>query len=397
VYFQICGTLCNLFNAQIYLAGARELMQYEKKDLPALIWGIRCFDRKRKEFFDRSYLLDWNQLSPDEVREVLSATNLTINDHDQFPSSKSDETVIKSHFVHKQTGVSILKYRHYFVEIEDDSPEIFNEGNFCIHTENNYFEDEEENQITLYEIAQFKSKTKHPIIIGDPNSVLKLGATVPKNPDQWDLKKANTISQYLDIVSLIGGSEWIKITPSLSFKAKNSDSRELLESQSSDHYALMSVIAFFRQLYASGDKLFSNAVDVYLDHCNDIGKALWINERKQTFCDLVDSKPVSLPPLPNTEKTRKEIIEIFMYGAGLLHSNSIHEIKGEYLAEFIEAHGKHESAVILNYCLLELWNVVVLSYYVIKQDFEYWIEECEMASPTRFQISELFADYHKKE
>ena len=78
----------------------------------------------------------------------------------------------------------------------------------------------------------------------------------------------------------------------------------------------------------------------------------------------------------------------------MLHSSSAHG-DDKSLVEFIEKHGKHEAVMTLNGCLMDLLRVAATVYLVVRQDFNYWITECGVEGPTRFEIGELFAGFAK--
>lgn len=144
------------------------------------------------------------------------------------------------------------------------------------------------------------------------------------------------------------------------------------------------MLAYFRQLHA-GDKLLANAADIYIAHCGDGRKTWWVDERKKNFERLVDSEPIPF----QVGSTRREVIRMFMYGAGLLHATS-HYGDDRRLAELIEAHGRHNAVTIFNHCLYDLLAVAVQVFHVIRQDYENWVSEHGLKGPGRDDIGTLF-------
>jgi hypothetical protein len=225
-------------------------------------------------------------------------------------------------------------------------------------------------------------------IIGDPKSVLRLGPVSPREVSSWTVDNANAIGQFLDVVRRIHVSAWFHQPHSLTSVSTKDQVSELLEAIFPDDAATMSVLAYFRQLHG-GDKLLLRACDVYLAHVGDGRKYWWIDERKKAFTNLVDSRPL---PFSLVKMSRRDIVRMFMYGGGLLHSESN---RGDDVAlqSFLTEHGKHKAVTIFNSCLMDFFRVAAGISRVIEQDFTHWISECGLAAPTRITIPDLFRGF----
>ncbi len=365
--------------------------------LPVLLWPISCFDRRRKNplpVYNRFFWLDWSTLTPQQIAEILAIIEAQKERHIHSPSGL-EESVITMSIGAETTDTRMLNYRHLFTEVPENNIEAFwnaREGRNCgfqfVRISREYFEDETGTPISNYEMIQHVSGQEFPIIVGNAESVLRLGAIDPVNVDDWSVERANTIAQFLDVVQRIHRSAWYR-SPSVitSLSHKSGDGR-LLEADFPDDEKTMSILAYFRQLHA-GDRLVVNACDAYVHHAGDAHKQWWISERKQTFESLVDS-----PPMPfNTDgKSRREIVRMFMYGAGLLHSCSNH---GDDVAldDFIAKHGKHKMIMIFNSCLMDLYRIAASIFPVIRQDYQHWLNNAGFAPPSRVSISDLFAGF----
>ncbi len=370
----------------------------ESDPLPIVLWAVACFDRRRENPFpvyNRWYSLDWSKLTPEQGRDILGILRRREPAPLHSPSG-FDETVATLSFRSTSHDTAMLQYRSLFSEIPDNDAESFlqdAERRHCgiefVSIEPEYFEDETGTPITSYEMIQHVSGQHFPIIVGDPESILRLGPVSPADIEHWHSEKANTIAQFLDIVQRICASQWMRSPLSITTLSRTCDLSELLEAAFPTDEKTMSVLAYFRQLHA-GDRLLVKAVDAYVAHCGDDRKRWWVDERRQLFTHLVDS-----PPMPfNTDgATRREIVRMFMYGAGLLHSSSQHGDDAA-LNAFVAKHGQHKTVVIFNSCLKDFLRIALDIYYVVRQDFQHWLN-MGLAGPTRFQIPQLFAGYLK--
>lgn len=361
--------------------------------LPTVVMSILCFDRKRQPplpLDNRQIRLEWSRLTPDETSDFMAILN---HDKSKFHPRGFDETVITVSHGSRAEKPDFLKYRHAFVEMSDDEASILwqreDRGRgHILSAPHEYIEDENGLPTSMYEIMQFVTGREAPIILGDPQSILRLGASVPLNAAQWTVEKANTIAQFLDVVRRIYHSEWCHNPASLTSVSSKSGESALLEAIFPNDGQVTSVLAYFRQLHAA-DKLYSKACDVYIAHVADVRKRHWVDHEKQSFELMIDEAPRFFQ---KTTSTRRKIIGMFMYGAGLLHSDSKYG-EDRALRDLITNEGRHEAILLFNACLRDIYGMAVKVYHVIKQDFEHWIDGHGFTPPTRLEIPNLFEGF----
>jgi hypothetical protein len=364
--------------------------------LPLIVLSVPCFDRRRAKPFPvdtRSYWLDWSELSPEVVAEIAGI--LAGPEGKSHSPSGFDSSVVTMSYGGRSVDSRLHKYRKLFREVPDNDLEavLLCDGRMDrafrqISFGGDYFEDETGAPITRYEMIKHVSGDEQPIIVGDPKSVLVLGPAAPRNERNWTSEKANRLAQFLDVVHRIRSSAWLQSPPSISYVAHSSVPPEVLAASIAPDDQTMAILAYFRQLHA-GDALLTKSVDAYLEHCGDARKAWWVDERRKAFVAMIDARPT---PWITDGVTRREIVAMFMYGAGLLHSESKHG-HDVALGAFVARHGQQKAVFIFNSCLLDFFRVAVQVYYVIRQDFHHWVGEIGLTGPTRVSIKDLFASY----
>lgn len=361
--------------------------------LPTVIWVISLFDSRSPSplpLKNRSLVLDWKALNEEQVRECLEI----LRDRDtQLPNPSSFTSTVMSISRNTiQPDERMLRFRSFFNERELEASDSEPTRYVTVSLNREYMEDESGAEISMYQIMQHMTGQEYPIIAGDPDSVLRLPPALP-NPKSWSEESANTIAQFLEVVVLIHASEWIRCTPRLTHELQTSensnavttgDPAKLLESIVPDVRETQSVLAYFRQLHAK-DKLFIRTCDAFVAACRDSARNQWIEEQKHSFNTMIDSKE---NPFCSGYSPR-EVIAMFMYGAGLLHSEANRGADKD-LFDFIQKDGIYRVRSAFNNCLWDILSYATVSYHVIKRDFNHWITECKLAAPTRVSIPDLF-------
>lgn len=370
----------------------------DERELPVLLWPISCFDRRRENplpVYNRWYWLDWDHLTPEQTKDILSIVQAKMNRESPHKPVGFDETVITMSVGASNTDAHMLKYRQLFAEVPDNNVEAFfndplrHQRNFqTVSVATEYFEDETGTPVSNYEMMQHVSGQEFPIIVGNAESVLRLGPVSAVNTNDWSIDKANTIAQFLDVVERIHVSDWYRSPRFITSLTHKTEESQLLEAGFPDDEDTMSVLAYFRQLHAA-DKLVTKACEAYIAHAGDGRKQWWVNERKDSFESLIDSPPM---PYNTNGRTRRHIIQMFMYGAGLLHSSSNHGDDAA-LDAFISQHGKYESVMIFNSCLMDFFRVAATIHPVIHQDFHHWVNTDGLAAAARVTIQNLFQGF----
>lgn len=113
-----------------------------------------------------------------------------------------------------------------------------------------------------------------------------------------------------------------------------------------------------------------------------------------SFAEAIDQPPFFIGQA--TTNSRREIIRMFMYGAGLLHSESSHGDETR-LASLVQTHGKHNAIMLLNSSLMDIFRVAANLYHVIRQDFNRWINQDGLTAPDRIAIPDLFEGFRTTE
>ncbi len=368
-------------------------------ELPILLWPISCFDRRRENplpVYQRWYWLDWSRLTGEQTVEILAIVRAKKRQQSPHSPGGLDETVVTQSIGGTSFHTSMQRYRYLFTEIPDDDLEVFwncperrDRGFETISLTPDYLEDENGNRVTEYEMMQHVTGQEFPVIVGMPESMLRIGAVSANQLDQWTVERANLIAQFLDVVERIRTSTWYGSPKSITSLSRLAEGKStLLEALIPSDSDTLSALAYFRQLHAA-DKLLSRACDTYVAHVGDARKQLWVSERKQAFESLIDSPP---SPYDTDGKSRREIIRMFMYGAGLLHSSSNHG-DDVALAEFIAKHRQHEALMIFNSCLMDFYRTAATIYPVIRQDFRHWIDTQGLTPPSRITIPDLFRGF----
>lgn len=369
---------------------------------PLIFWVINCFDKQRQEplpVYNRVFLLDWSALSEVERAEVLDILNDRGKESKHSPAG-FDSAIVTVSESPTEPDRRMLKFRPYFKLLPDGEFEtLCNQRPHDIRQASitgEYFEDETGQAMTSYQIIQHVSGQDKPIIIGDAQSVMALGPVDPTAIAEWSVATANTIAQFIQVVQKIARSAWYRGQKTITYEV-TSGSRDALLPEPTDARLVeaifpnadetTAILGYFRQLHAK-DKLFEKAADAYLRHCGDGAKRFWVEHEKQAFIGAIDSPPGIL----ETKRTNRRILQLFMYGAGLLHSTSNDGADAE-LAEFIGQHSKERAVSIFNSCLMRMYGDVVPAYHVIKQDFDYWVAKCSLAAPDRKAIDDLFESY----
>jgi hypothetical protein len=358
-------------------------------EMPIISLLVRIFDRTSPDPLpprNKTLFLESESLPDDMKLQFLQdLARYNARSENRIKPRGFSETIITQSSGPRADNQWIMKYRPWFVSDSDDNPNVlFEHPSLMLSAPSEYVEDETGLPTTMYEIIKHVSGNEAPIIMGDAGSVLALGPVEPQNTEDWTQEKANCIAQYLDVIRQIYNSTWYRSPLEITTSTENKDLKEILEAVFPPSEATSAVLAFIRQLHAS-DKLFEKACDIYMNHCSDIRKVHWIQFEKDRFIKMLESSP----PLSFCQFKCKEIIRMFMYGAGLLHSSSNHGEEAK-LEQFLTTFGREQAVFSFNSALMNVYTYSVRSFHVIKQDFEHWIEVHGFLPPDRRNIKMLF-------
>ena len=153
---------------------------------------------------------------------------------------------------------------------------------------------------------------------------------------------------------------------------------------------MCAVLTLFRQLYAR-DALMENACNVYKKHCNNDTKKQWINVCIDKFKQSRDSEQgfLSLKGC-----TVKDLLEVFLYGTGLVHSASkTNRNNRNKLSDLVKEYGREKVIMAVNN---SFWTVLKYAgdiFDVVNQDYRHWTEQERCAKSDMFDIYSLMQSH----
>jgi hypothetical protein len=377
----------------------------DAQNMPCVYWLISCFDKRRKNPFpryNRRFVLDWAQVSPAEAEQILIIVRASRPKSRHSPKGFNTAVVTVSHGSRTTSDPRILEYRRYFREAKPgevnrrfmEAPDIL----YVAEPYDDYCEDETGKPISEIEQFQYITGEETPILAGKSKSVLRIGPTPPAHPETWAVETANTIAQLLEVFERIVSSAWCRTPPSMTYEVSTPSGSSLpepsastlLEAVFADHEETMAVLAYFRQLCSKKDWLLVKATDLYLKHCSDGRKQVWVATEKAEFESVIVRKtwPFDLGYGPC------QLLEMFIYGARMLHASSDHA-DDDRLNALVKLHGSHKLVMIFNHSLREILAPVARICRVVHQDFQHWLAEHGLAQPDRQEIAKLFQAFQR--
>jgi len=319
-----------------------------------VVWKIRCVNSQTKELFDRFLLLDNPRLSEDELNTIVGMV-------EKSPADRN-----------------IVKYRDYFKEVKLNEISSENKDIIQYYTAflEDYFEDENGEGMDEIGIIRCLSGQDSPVILGNVRSVLQLGPSSLRNKGRWEQKHSDTLAHFLQVHGQIANSSWLKEKCNLKIIGDN------IESEVPSLEQLIYVSVYFRQLYSERDRLFKDACDTYMNFVENEAKQQWVMYEKKCFLGGLNGPPM-FPP--GGKVSSKEIIEVFLYGALIIHSNKSNreadKEKRRFFKKLLGEWGKEKLVFSLNGCLKQLYNHVATVAPVIYQDLAYWQRTEKIPAP----------------
>jgi hypothetical protein len=284
----------------------------------------------------------------------------------------------------KRSRGGITKYRRYFRDMEPDFSQLQWSNWPLTVLLPEYFEDDAGNRVGIAEFIDIKMGQTGTIVMGDPESLLRIGPTDMAHPERWTVEKANDIEHFLEVVDFLCKSEWISTpTGSGPKDPKGSD----WGFHTTNIYVLNSVLVFIRQLYAEKDNLFGRTVQIYLEHCSDDGKKFWVTERQQRFVETLDTEPFLFGVGVNV--TAKRMLKLFLYGFGLIHWGEKDRELANVFRKMVEEHGREKVLMGFQSTLQALVAYANHVFFPVAQDFSHWLNTQGHTRPNRITIHEL--------
>jgi hypothetical protein len=325
-------------------------------------WKVRCLNRKDHTFSDRTLLLDPSSLSPEDQSRLLrliehSSTHPAIREfRGRFQEVTEEEFVRRAHQATAFKGVFLQEY----------------------------FEEEEGRPMGVIELMQALTGEANPIILGNPESVLRLGPAGIREKDRWSVRCANDIAHLLQLVEQIARSDWLSSPLSLQFVPGKNDIKRIISFEHPDAEATRAVLLPIRQLY-SEDEAFNHACNRYLRHVADGRKHAWVKERKDGFNRSRDSEPFQFKVW---SLSTRQVLDLFMYGSGLVHRKADKGQETE-LSRAVSEYGREHVVMAFNLCCRDLCQYAFDMYHVIRQDFQNWISTERCVGPDKVFAHDL--------
>ena len=354
-------------------------------------WAISTFDRTKEKPLPvetRFWVLDWDKVSGEERGEILRILGARDSRAEKTTASHQvgDEEFT---FTFNQPDFRMMKFRDRFTYVPEPdfagamSPDGPVTRMLSVNLGVEYFEDEDGGPISKVEMFRHVTGQEDPIILGEPESVLRLGPA-PLSTHAPTEDDSNKIACFLDIVHHVAGSSWYRKLPSLT--VSKSESARLTQALFPDAAETHAVVVAIRQIYAS-DQLLNIACNRYMKICGDSRKAHWIKQTKKSFNDFVDG-PVAFPSVPDT--STRELIDTFLYGAGIIHSKDTQQAQ-EKLRALLDAHGKPHVVMAVHASLRHIVGFAIHAFLVLRQDFRAWLHTGSVPQPTRVAMHDLLS------
>lgn len=309
------------------------------KDNYFLTWTIRCIDSQTLEMFNRYLSLDFKQLNMEDALKILKLV--------------------------EQEDKNILHYRNKFVDINPEEIPL----NFMLYRGVNlkfeYFEDEKENMLDKYEVLQMRTGNPDVILVGDLQSVYRLGPSVMNNTNEWTSKCADKMSIFLHLMENIFESKWLENKVLLNVNLDKFESYPRKQE-------IISLLCWMRQLVASNDEIFNKAINFYIKHLPAGSKRMWIEHEKERFnknckCEtfLFGIKDYS----------NLDIIKLFIYGALCIpHSESTNtKHSNEAYKNLLQVYGENHLKMAFDLACRTLLSHMINIYWLLKRDYQCWI------------------------
>lgn len=334
------------------------------------LWKVRCIDEDSRMLFDRELIFDPPTTSSAE--EVAAALAVLRSNGISLQTTK---------FRHLFREISKDEMRHLFAEIELGHIPSMRSG--CVTDD--YFETKAGRPIDTVELIEIQSGKKNPIILGDPRSVLRLGPSNLLKPGSWDLQKSNDLAHYLQISSVIRRSEWLRGGASIE-NFGQTDERFEGPSLESTTAALI----LMRQFLPGADNSFLTACRIYCEHVDDERKRQWVEIEMRRFEVMLEERPTFDVAKALAQMNHGEIVELFVYGTGLIHRQSRKNLE-DALSTLHSKHSRREIVFGFHWvahCFLQSpLNVAPVLY----ADFTHWIHHHGVPRPTRVASEAFFA------
>jgi hypothetical protein len=336
-------------------------------------------------------LLDWDSVPSQEKEELVQL----ICAHDRrvrapAPSGMTEKVITQGWSYMTGPHPRLLHFRQYFreasvevvdKELHDPNAETIDWRTLSFATE--YVEDETGRGMTNQEMMN-RAAGGTVLIMNDPRSVLLVGPGRLKEASKWAVRDSNLMQQFLRVVERLRESAWFRNPPQISYLHSEGAQQSVVQKVFPAPAEVAGVMAWVRQIYSSDD-LFAHAVNLYLRYIDNDGKHTWVSWVRKQFNEL-RTQPPALTPVNGYG--RRELIDLFAYGARILHRQSDGDSEAA-LAKLCADHGDAEVAMAIDSSMRELVHEACLAYYPLKQDFDHWISTGAIPKPDVKDLDDL--------
>jgi hypothetical protein len=326
------------------------------------MWDVRCFDTESKTFFDRHLILDSDHISFTVLQQILAI-------QEKSPQNRD-----------------ILKFRDVFRELNLSGADCKKYDSIYCFCLTDYFEDQNTNGMDEITIMRHLTGQEKPIIEGNAKSILQLGPSPIKDIQKWRQNDSDILAHFIQVQRQIVESKWAKSKLRIQYTEKHTESATLPEFES-----LVYASIYFRQLYSENDKLFKLACDTYNRFVDNDAKKQWIKHERKAFDELLNAQ---IFPFRFQNITNKELIEIFLYGALIIHAPSpINPSNRTKLEQLLKIEPREKIGYGVNSCYKHLLNHVSNVALLIYKDYSYWLNNFNIPKPNIHWHSKLFGTY----
>jgi hypothetical protein len=294
------------------------------------------------------------------------------------------------------TSREILRYRRLF-DFVPEGPNAFGdlEGISAFLSvslpPDSYFEDENEQPISLIEVFDEEAKREHgdgaqSILLDHPESILRLGPASPVWADQWTQEDADLVAHLQSIYEQLARSRWLRSECVVSPSGSGQYQATLPVQED-----CMAVILPFRQLYSKdgSDDLFNRACNLHKRHCPKQHPTYgWVTHYQKQFNVFLET-PQSFPP-GQTSLPAKRYLDAFAYGARLVHAKSNKADPAADLTELLKGRPREMVVMGYHYILRQLLGYISPALQVVIRNVNHWINDHGWAGSAMVHGKDLF-------
>jgi hypothetical protein len=218
------------------------------------------------------------------------------------------------------------------------------------------------------------------IVLGDANSVLRLGPKGVRKDAACSQSDSDVIAHFVQVNAQISRSSWLESRCELPDPTSGVTGRfPSLES-------FVYVAVYFRQLFATKDRLFDDACEAYLRTTGNALKAAWVYQEQKRANGTWKSKGWFVDQV-----TTEELFGAMIYGAHLVHSRR--GTKSKPLATFrnlLATTTRERLLFEMHGSLRRMMNHVSKISAVIYQDYSHWVNDGLLPRPDVMWHESLF-------